>query len=183
MPDATGTADGGDPAAGRDAAAGRDGLPPPAVVTPPPPAVVPPPAAPPVPLVPSSLPVCSDGVDNDGDGTIDRNDPGCFVNDVYVPTKASEVEAAALAHCARGQLRLTDVFGRNGRTVLRGVAGPQSVGATVAIYDTRGKRVATARVRPDLYVRHDRAAADEGDPVHQPRALRSASRGRSDRCG
>jgi hypothetical protein len=96
-------------------------------------------------------PACSDGKDNDLDGKIDREDSGCVFNGVYLPGKNSEASIAPLAQCARGDLRLTDVYGLRGRTVLRGVAGPRSVGATVAIYATwSGKRVATATVGGDL---------------------------------
>jgi uncharacterized repeat protein (TIGR01451 family) len=35
-------------------------------------------------------PVCSDNVDNDGDGRIDANDPGCFDGNIYNPNKMSE---------------------------------------------------------------------------------------------
>lgn len=33
---------------------------------------------------------CSDGKDNDGDGLLDANDPGCYIDDVYVPDKDRE---------------------------------------------------------------------------------------------
>jgi hypothetical protein len=103
------------------------------------------------PTSPSSVtPACSDGKDNDGDGKIDRQDSGCVLNNVYLPRKNSEASIAPLAQCARGDLRLTDVYGRGRRTVLRGVAGPNSVGATVGLYALSGKRVATATVRGDL---------------------------------
>jgi hypothetical protein len=92
---------------------------------------------------------CADGKDNDGDGKVDREDSGCTIAGAYLPLKNSEADIAPLAQCARGELRLTDVYGRGGRTVLRGVAGPESVGATVAIL-LSGKRVASARVRGDL---------------------------------
>jgi uncharacterized repeat protein (TIGR01451 family) len=93
---------------------------------------------------------CSDGKDNDNDGKVDRKDPGCVINGVYLPFKNSEADIAPLAQCARGDLRLTDVYGRGSRTVLRGVAGPESVGAKVAILSASGARVATAKVRGDL---------------------------------
>jgi hypothetical protein len=111
------------------------------------PVVTPPP---PPPTVTSTPAACADGIDNDGDGLADANDPGCVVGGVYTPQKNSEVNVAPLAQCARG-LQLTDVFGRDGRTVLRGVAGPEAVGKTVAIFATAtGKRVATAIVKGDL---------------------------------
>jgi hypothetical protein len=93
---------------------------------------------------------CSDGKDNDGDGKVDRKDPGCVINGHYLPFKNSEADIAPLAQCARGELRLTDVYGRGSRTVLAGVAGPESVGAKVAILSLSGTRVATATVRGDL---------------------------------
>jgi uncharacterized repeat protein (TIGR01451 family) len=104
------------------------------------------------PTGPSSVtPACSDGKDNDADGKIDRDDSGCVLKGVYLPRKDSEASIAPLAQCAGGDLRLTDVYGRGKRTVLRGVAGPLSVGAKVAIYaSSSGKRVATARVQGDL---------------------------------
>jgi uncharacterized repeat protein (TIGR01451 family) len=103
------------------------------------------------PTGPSSVtPACSDGKDNDGDGKIDRQDSGCVLNGHYLPRKNSEASIAPLAQCARGELRLTDVYGRGKRTVLRGVAGPESVGRKVAIYSAAGKRVATAIVLGDL---------------------------------
>jgi uncharacterized repeat protein (TIGR01451 family) len=98
----------------------------------------------------SVTPACSDGRDNDADGKIDRQDSGCVFNGRYLPRRNSEASIAPLAQCARGELRLTDVYGRGKRTVLRGVAGPESVGAKVAIYSAAGKRVATATVRGDL---------------------------------
>ncbi|MEA2129269.1 MAG: hypothetical protein QOJ85_2160 [Solirubrobacteraceae bacterium] len=98
----------------------------------------------------SVTPACSDGKDNDADGKIDRADSGCNLNGHYLPRKNSEASIAPLAQCARGDLRLTDVYGRGKRTVLRGVAGPQSVGAKVALYSSAGKRVATATVQGDL---------------------------------
>lgn len=39
---------------------------------------------------PPVRPVCSDSIDNDGDGKIDINDPGCFDGNVYNPSKQSE---------------------------------------------------------------------------------------------
>jgi hypothetical protein len=99
----------------------------------------------------SATPACSDGKDNDADGKIDRDDSGCVFNGVYLPRKNSEASIAPLAQCARGELRLTDVYGLRGRTVLRGVAGPGSVGAKVSIFATSsGKRVATTIVGGDL---------------------------------
>ncbi len=99
----------------------------------------------------SVTPACSDGKDNDADGKIDRDDSGCVFNGVYLPRKNSESSIAPLAQCARGELRLTDVYGLRGRTVLRGIAGPGSIGAKVSIYATSsGKRVATAIVGGDL---------------------------------
>lgn len=35
-------------------------------------------------------PVCSDGIDNDADGKVDANDPGCYVGNVYDANRASE---------------------------------------------------------------------------------------------
>jgi uncharacterized repeat protein (TIGR01451 family) len=98
----------------------------------------------------SVTPACSDGKDNDADGKIDRRDDGCVLNGHYLPRKNSEASIAPLAQCARGDLRLTDVYGRGRRTVLRGVASPRSVGAKVALYSSAGKRVATATVQGDL---------------------------------
>jgi len=99
----------------------------------------------------SVTPACSDGKDNDADGKIDRDDSGCVFNGVYLPRKNSEASIVPLAQCARGELRLTDVYGLRGRTVLRGIAGPRSVGAKVTIIATwSGKRVATAIVGGDL---------------------------------
>jgi hypothetical protein len=99
----------------------------------------------------SVTPACSDGKDNDADTKIDRQDSGCVFNGVYLPRKTSEASIAPLAECARGDLRLTDVYGLRRRTVLRGVAGPRSIGAKVAIVATSsGKRVATAIVGGDL---------------------------------
>jgi hypothetical protein len=99
----------------------------------------------------SVTPACSDGKDNDADGKIDRDDSGCVFNGVYLPRKNSEASIAPLAQCARGELRLTDVYGLRGRTVLKGIAGPGSVGAKVSLYATSsGKRVATAIVGGDL---------------------------------
>jgi hypothetical protein len=99
----------------------------------------------------SVTPACSDAKDNDADGKIDREDSGCVFNGVYLPRKNSESSIAPLAECARGELRLTDVYGLRGRTVLRGVAGPGSVGAKVSLYAaSSGKRVATAIVGGDL---------------------------------
>jgi hypothetical protein len=92
---------------------------------------------------------CADGKDNDGDGKVDRRDSGCTIGSAYLPLKNSEADIAPLAQCAAGELRLTDVYGRGGRTVLRGVAGAQSFGATVSIF-LSGKRVASAKVRGDL---------------------------------
>ncbi len=61
------------------------------------------------------------------------------------------VTPTPLAQCAAGALQLTDVFGHNGRTLLRGVAGPDGVGKVVAIHSLwNGKRVATATVQRDL---------------------------------
>jgi uncharacterized repeat protein (TIGR01451 family) len=103
------------------------------------------------PTSPASVtPACSDAKDNDNDGKIDRQDDGCVLNGQYLPRKNSEASITPLAQCARGELRLTNVYGRGRRTVLRGVAGPESVGAKVAIYSLAGKRVATATVRGDL---------------------------------
>jgi uncharacterized repeat protein (TIGR01451 family) len=102
----------------------------------------------------SVTPACSDKRDNDLDGKIDRQDSGCVLNGVYLPRKNSESSITPLAQCARGDLRLTDVYGLRGRTVLRGVAGPQSVGGKVSIFATwSGKRVATAIVGGDLSFR------------------------------
>jgi uncharacterized repeat protein (TIGR01451 family) len=99
----------------------------------------------------SVTPACSDGKDNDADGKIDRDDSGCIFNGVYLPRKNSESSIAPLAQCARGDLRLTDVYGLGGRTVLRGVAGPGSIGRKVTLVATSsGKRVATAIVGGDL---------------------------------
>ena len=36
-------------------------------------------------------PECSDGIDNDGDGVKDANDPGCYTNGVYDPNDTSEL--------------------------------------------------------------------------------------------
>ncbi len=61
------------------------------------------------------------------------------------------VTPTPLAQCAAGALQLTDVFARDGRTLLRGVAGPDAVGKVVAIHSVwNGKRVATATVQRDL---------------------------------
>jgi hypothetical protein len=99
----------------------------------------------------SGTPACSDGKDNDADEKIDRADSGCVFNGVYLSRKNSEASITPLAECARGDLRLTDVYGLHGRTVLRGVAGPRSVGAKVTIFATSsGKRVATTIVGGDL---------------------------------
>jgi hypothetical protein len=99
----------------------------------------------------SGTPACSDRKDNDADQKIDGEDSGCVFNGVYLPRKNSEASITPLAECARGDLRLTDVYGLRGRTVLRGVAGPRSVGAKVTLFATSsGKRVATAIVGGDL---------------------------------
>ncbi len=42
---------------------------------------------------PPARPICSDGIDNDGDGKVDSNDPGCYVNNVYDSSRASEYNA------------------------------------------------------------------------------------------
>ncbi|MEA2230986.1 MAG: hypothetical protein QOD83_802 [Solirubrobacteraceae bacterium] len=99
---------------------------------------------------PTSTPAaCSDSKDNDGDGKVDREDSGCIIKGSYVPLKDSENSITPLAQCSQGQLQLTDVYGLRGRTVLRGVAGPEAVGVNVSIFSS-GKRVATATVRGDL---------------------------------
>jgi hypothetical protein len=115
------------------------------IVTPPPPPPPPPPPA-------GAPAACADGADNDGDGLIDAKDPGCVLAGVYTPQKDSEASIAAIAQCAKGALQLTDVFGRRGRTLLRGVAGPDAVGKKVAIFSTwdEDKQVATATVQGDL---------------------------------
>jgi hypothetical protein len=107
------------------------------------------PAKPATVTITPTVTACADGKDNDGDGKVDRRDSGCSIAGAYLPLKNSEADIAPLAQCAGGELRLTDVYGRGGRTVLRGVAGSQSVGATVAIF-LSGKRVASAKVRGDL---------------------------------
>ncbi len=40
-----------------------------------------------------TVPACSDGIDNDGDGLIDAADPGCLVNGIYNPNGISEYNA------------------------------------------------------------------------------------------
>lgn len=44
---------------------------------------------------PPQKPVCSDGLDNDGDGKVDAGDLGCYRNGVYDPTWMSEYDAPA----------------------------------------------------------------------------------------
>jgi len=122
----------------------------PAVTPPPPPP--PPPAAGTPPPPPGTPAACADGRDNDGDGLVDANDPGCVLAGVYAPQKNSEASIAPLAQCAAGALQLTDVYGQNGRTTLRGVAGPDHVGKKVSLVATWGEDavVATAVVKGDL---------------------------------
>ncbi|MDX6680890.1 MAG: hypothetical protein QOG94_929 [Solirubrobacteraceae bacterium] len=107
------------------------------------------PATPAAVTITPTVTACADGRDNDRDRKVDRRDSGCTIAGAYLPSKDSEADVAPLAQCARGALRLTDVYGRGGRTVVRGIAGSQSVGATVAIL-LSGKRVAGAKVRGDL---------------------------------
>lgn len=120
------------------------------VVSPPPPPR-PPVVGPPLPG-PGAPAACADGIDNDGDGLVDAKDPGCVLGGAYVPQKNSEANIAALAQCANGALQLTDVFGRDGRTVLRGVAGPDHVGKAVSLVATWGADVTVAKavVKGDL---------------------------------
>jgi hypothetical protein len=127
------------------------------------------PGAPATITITRKLTACADGRDDDGDGKVDRRDPGCTLARAYLPSKDSEADIAPLAQCARGELRLTDVYGRGGRTVLGGIAGAQSVGATVAIL-LSGRRVGSATVRGDLSFATTAALP--------PQALRSASAAR-----
>ncbi len=43
-------------------------------------------------------PICSDGIDNDGDGKIDAADPGCFVGNVYDPNRMSEYNTVVIVN-------------------------------------------------------------------------------------
>jgi uncharacterized repeat protein (TIGR01451 family) len=38
---------------------------------------------------------CSDGMDNDNDGRVDFNDPGCYTNGIYNPNDTDELDAAS----------------------------------------------------------------------------------------
>jgi uncharacterized repeat protein (TIGR01451 family) len=49
-----------------------------------------------------AAPQCSDGMDNDGDGKIDSQDPGCYQNGVYNPNDTSEVDPYVPAACNDG---------------------------------------------------------------------------------
>ncbi|MFO8015577.1 MAG: hypothetical protein R6U32_00585, partial [Candidatus Woesearchaeota archaeon] len=49
-------------------------------------------------LSPLSAPECSDGIDNDGDGLVDENDPGCYDSGAYDPQDDDETDT--LPECA-----------------------------------------------------------------------------------
>ena len=42
-------------------------------------------------------PICSDNIDNDGDGKTDQADPGCYENGQYAPNRMSEYDAPVLS--------------------------------------------------------------------------------------
>jgi len=69
------------------------------------------------------------------------------------------------------RLRLTDVYGLRGRTVPRGVAGPESVGAQVAIFSSSsGKQAAAATVAGDLSFRTTAALPPRRSATRTPLA-------------
>ncbi len=62
-------------------------------------------------------PQCSDGQDNDGDGLIDRNDPGCITNGVYNPNDNDETDAQGTSQLAQGTSQLARTGGDQSSTL------------------------------------------------------------------
>jgi hypothetical protein len=98
-------------------------------------------------------PQCSDGIDNDGDGTIDANDPGCLSgpNDTYDPNDNDEANETIkdLVLCGRRDVSLIRADGKPGGKVrLSGLVATRFGGKKVRLYVNTGsgwKKIATKK--------------------------------------
>ncbi len=81
---------------------------------------------------PPVRPVCSDGIDNDGDGKIDAADPGCYVNGTYDATRMSEYDAPAAVAPSVSTLAATSITSTSCK--LNGIVRINTASATTAYF-------------------------------------------------
>ena len=103
---------------------------------------------------PPVTPQCGDGVDNDGDGAIDRADPGCLSGgDSFNPADLNEGDESVrdLVLCGRRAISLVRADAKGRRVVLKGLVSTKLAGRAVQIFANYGtgkaalRRLATVR--------------------------------------
>jgi hypothetical protein len=104
--------------------------------------------------VPPKPPQCSDGIDNDGDGTADRNDPGCLSGGAYKGTDNDESNegVADLVLCGRRDISLIRADRKGGRVTLSGVVASRLIASKVTLTVTYGgktRKLATVKPASD----------------------------------
>jgi DNA-binding beta-propeller fold protein YncE len=106
----------------------------------PPPPPPPPPPTPPSP--PTEVPDCQDHVDNDADGAIDKEDPGCLSSSTGTYNAADTNEGdeglRELFLCGRRAISLVRADVKGGRVVLRGIVSARFAGRRVSILANYG---------------------------------------------
>lgn len=105
------------------------------------------------PVSPSATPQCGDGVDNDNDGAIDRQDPGCLsaTSDVFsrADTNEGDENLRQLTLCGQSNVKLVRADAKGSRVLLSGFVGTRFAGGSVAIRVTiGGKSKGLASVKP-----------------------------------
>jgi uncharacterized repeat protein (TIGR01451 family) len=97
---------------------------------------------------PPSPPQCSDGLDNDGDSTVDSADPGCLGG--AADDDESDESLRDLSLCGRRQISLVRADVRGSRVVLSGLVAASLQGTPVTISDNlRGGPAVLATAMPD----------------------------------
>ncbi len=103
---------------------------------------------------PPATPQCGDGVDNDGDGAIDKADPGCLSGgDSFNPADLNEGDESVrdLVLCGRRAISLVRADAKGRRVVLKGLVSTRLAGRAVQIFANYGtgkaalRRLATVR--------------------------------------
>lgn len=77
-------------------------------------------------------PICSNNIDDDGDGKIDANDPGCYVGNTYDPSRMSEYDAPVTTGPSVSTLAATNITSSTCK--LNGIVRINSSSATTAYY-------------------------------------------------
>jgi uncharacterized repeat protein (TIGR01451 family) len=85
---------------------------------------------------PARPPQCSDGIDNDGDSTVDAADPGCLGG--AADDDESDESLRDLSLCGRRQISLVRADVRGSRVVLSGLVAASLQGERVTISDNLG---------------------------------------------